>query len=231
VLDGDQLCLREGSKSRPVMGVAEIPATLNGAARYNVANALAAAAMADLLGFGLEHIIQGLGSFENSVQENPGRLNRFQLGTAQAIVDFAHNPHGFVAIFQLMAALPVKRRLILLGQAGDRDEPSIREMARITWGNRPDMIVIKELTMHLRGREPGEIPAIIEDELQLAGTPPERFRHCGSELEAVRWALAWAQPGDLLMLLVHDERAKVLEWLEQLTEQGWSPGSTLPELS
>ncbi|MFT4540403.1 MAG: cyanophycin synthetase [Planctomycetota bacterium] len=228
LLDGDELCHRKGSETLSILPVAKIPATLAGAARYNIANALAAAAIAGALGFGLDSIRKGLSRFQNSTETNPGRLNIFELGGVKAIVDFAHNPHGFDAICKMMATITAKRRLVLLGQAGDRDEPSIREMTRITWRARPDLIVIKELTGHLRGRELGEIPALIEGELRREGAPPDRFVHSPSEMDSVRLALEWSQPGDLLMLFVHDNREEVLRMLGQLAESEWTPGDPLP---
>jgi UDP-N-acetylmuramyl tripeptide synthase len=224
VLDLDVLWSCRGSERRRVMGVEEIPVALGGAARYNVANALAAVAMAEAMGFSLDEIRAGLAAFLSDHAANPGRMNRFDLGGVQAIVDFAHNPHGFRALFELANALPAKRRLVLLGQAGDRDEPSIREMTAITWEARPDMIVIKELTEHLRGRELGEIPALIESELRAQGAPEDRFVHCDSELAAVQWALDWAQPGDLLLLLAHDKREEILTRLEGLEQQTRTSG-------
>ncbi|MFT7487453.1 MAG: cyanophycin synthetase, partial [Candidatus Paceibacteria bacterium] len=228
VLDGNELCMRNGAESVRIVRDSEIPTTLNGAARYNTANALAAAAIAHGLGFDLNSIRQGLIQFDNSVESNPGRLNMFDLGGVQAIVDFAHNPHGVKAVCDLMGLLPAKRRLIVLGQAGDRDEDSIREMTRITWAARPDLIVIKELTGHLRGRELGETPALIEDELQQAGAPSKHFVHQPSELAAVRFALEWSEPGDVLMLFAHDKRDEILQMLAKLSNSGWSPGTPLP---
>ncbi|MCL4132625.1 UNVERIFIED_CONTAM: hypothetical protein GTU68_037129 [Idotea baltica] len=228
VLDGHDLSLRTGSESELILKDTQIPATLDGAARYNTANALAAAAIAVGLGLGLDAIREGLASFESSVESNPGRLNIFDLGGVKAIVDFAHNPHGFEAICELMTAMPATRRLVLLGQAGDRDEESIREMTRITWAAAPDLIVIKELTEHLRGRELGETPAMIEDELRRAGAPADRFLHRPSELDAVRFALEWARAGDVLMLFSHDNRNEVLELLGKMSSTGWAPGSPLP---
>ena len=214
VLEDDVLWLRHGDERRRVLRADEIPITLGGAARYNTSNALAAAALADVLGFTIDEIRAGLGSFENSPANNPGRLNCFQRDGAHVIVDFAHNPHGLEATFEMARALPAERRLILLGQAGDRDDDSIREMARLTAAARLDMIVIKELTGYLRGRPLGEVPALIEHELRAAGTPPDRFVHCASELDAAHWALDWSRPGDLLLLLTHDSRDEILALLE-----------------
>lgn len=215
-LQNGALWVCKGTMRERLLGVDEVPITFGGAARYNVANALAAAAIAERLGFSIDEIRTGLRRFESDHHANPGRMNRFEFGGVQAIVDFAHNPHGFEALFELVDGLPAERRLILLGQAGDREEASIREMVRIAAATQPDMIVIKELTEHLRGREPGVIPALIESELRAVGFPESRFVHCASELEAVEWALAWARPGDLLLLLAHDKRDEVLERLAAL---------------
>ena len=37
----------------------------------------------------------------------------------------------------------------------------------------PDRIVIKEMESYLRGREPGEIPALLRDELSRQGAPAD----------------------------------------------------------
>lgn len=223
-------CLDEGALWRScgtarerVIDVADVPIGFEGAARYNLANALAAAAIADCMGYSLEAVRTALRAFESDHHANPGRLNRFDLGGVDAIVDFAHNPHGFAALFDLVGSLPAQRRLVVLGQAGDRDADSIREMVRIAWNAQPDMIVIKELTEHLRGKPLGEIPALIESELRALGAPEDHFVHCATELEAVEWALAWAKRGDSLLLLTHDFRDEVLRRLDQLVQSGWSP--------
>ena len=75
-----------------------------------------------------------------------------------------------------------------------------------------------------------EVPGIIEDELRSAGAQEAQFSHAATELEAVRDSFAWAQPGDLLMLLCQDDRAAALAWIEKLQAADWQPGDTLPEL-
>lgn len=228
--DGEAICWQRSDQLERVLPVSEIPVTMNGAARYNIANALAAVAIARQLGIELAHIQTGLRNFQNSVADNPGRLNHFEIGGVQAIVDYAHNPHGFEAVFEMMNQLPAGRRLVLLGQAGDREESSIRELARQTWAAQPDLIVIKEMESHLRGRELGEVPAMIEEELRQSGAPESAFTHAPSEPEAVRAAFAWAEPGDLLMLLCHDKRDEVLAWISALQASDWVAGNTPPTI-
>jgi hypothetical protein len=68
----------------------------------------------------------------------------------------------------------------------------------------------------LRGRLPGEVPAILEDELLRLGARREQLGHAATELEAVRQALEWARPKDLLVLLVHTQREEAMALLDRL---------------
>lgn len=211
LLEGDELVLLDGGERRPVIAVGEVPVTFGGTARYNVANALAAIGLATAAGVPVEAMAAGLRRFRSDPEDNPGRGNLIERDGLRMLVDYAHNPHGLAAVLNVAAALPAARRLLLLGQAGDRDDEALRDLARAAWSFRPDRIVIKELPEMLRGRQPGEVPAILEDELLKLGAPPESLSRAESELQGVRQALAWAQPGDLLVLLVHTQREAVME--------------------
>jgi len=200
---------------------------MGGAARHNVANALGAAALAHVLGLAPDAIARGLAAFESNADENPGRLNTFDLGGVRVLVDFAHNPHGLGALIDMLEAIPARRRLLILGQAGDRSDESIRELARIAWRCRPDRVVVKEMVEHLRGRQPGEVPALIVEELERLGADRESIELAQSEFEAVETALRWAGPGDVVLLLVHAERERVLELLQRLVDRAWTAGEPL----
>jgi cyanophycin synthetase len=221
VLERETIQIREGDRRITVEAVGNIPITIDGKARHNVANALGAVAVAWALGVPVEAMARGLQNFQGSARDNPGRLNRFTLGGVEVIVDFAHNPHGLSALMQMGGALPASRRLVLLGQAGDRDDNAIRELARVAW---PDHVIAKEMAEYTRGRPVGEIPGLIADEMLRLGAPSEAISQAPSELEAVRQALDWARPGDLLLLTVHGQRSEVLDLLGGLQKRGWSPG-------
>jgi hypothetical protein len=47
-------------------------------------------------------------------------------------------------------------------------------------------------------------------------------------MQAVRDALEWSRPGDLLLLPLHTHRDEVLAFLSSLAESGWLPGEELP---
>jgi UDP-N-acetylmuramyl tripeptide synthase len=211
-----------------IAGVADIPITLNGVARHNVYNALGVTALALVAGIEPEAIARGLRAFQGTADENPGRLNIFDLGGARVIADFAHNPHGMDALVDMARAMPAIRRLIVIGQAGDRDDQAIRDFAKSAWRARPNRIVLKEMEKYLRGRVTGEASGILRDEFLRLGAAPESMDHADSEFEAVRAALAWAQTGDMLLLPLHSERDKVLGFLDRLRNLGWKPGEDVP---
>jgi UDP-N-acetylmuramyl tripeptide synthase len=209
---------REGDACQKLLDLDDLPIGLGGAARHNVANALAAAGIAEGLGLDQEAIAAGLRSFRGDDADNPGRMNRFNVGGVDVIVDFAHNPHGLEAMLNMACTLPAKRRLVLLGQAGDREDEAIGELARLSAGAGFDHVIIKDMEVHSRGREKGEVVALLERELEGAGFSPERCSHAESEAAGVEQALEWAQPGDLLLLLVHADRAGVLDRIRALQD-------------
>ena len=227
VVDGDALVLVTGSEREVVARVAEMPLAAGGTARHNVANGLAATAAAGGLGISLGAVRATLCRFGRDPADNPGRANLYELGGIRIVVDYAHNPHGMAALAATLDALPSERRLVMIGQAGDRDDAAIRELARAALALRPDRVVVKEMDAYLRGRAPGEVPALMTDELRRAGLPEGAISNPGSEIPAVREALGWARPGDLLVLTLHQDRRQVTELLETLRSRGWRAGEAV----
>ncbi len=214
--------LRQGDRRGAVMDARNIPLTLRGAARYNVANALGAVLTAASLHhpdgtplIPLSAIRAALEGFESSLERNPGRGNLIDVGGVHVLVDYAHNPHGMAALTQMISALPARRRLIVLGQAGDRTDDALRALAQSAWALEPDRIILKEMGKYRRGRAEGEVCHVLEAELQALGAPMSMIERVETEAEATRTALAWAQEGDLLILLVHEKREEVLRVLEE----------------
>ena len=227
-LDGSDLVVVRGGRRAVVTPVSAVPITLKGAARHNVQNALGVIALASALGLAPEQIAPGLTRFRGTPDENPGRLNLFELGGVTVVADFAHNPHGMDALVTMASALPARRRLLILGHAGDRDDNATREFARSAWGFHPDRIVLKEMEIYLRGRAPGESAGLIREEFLRLGASPESMTHADSEYAAVLEALEWARPGDLLLLPLHAERERVLGLLDRLQREGWTPERPVP---
>jgi cyanophycin synthetase len=202
VRDGDLLLCHDG---REIMlgGVAALPLSIGGVARYNIANLAAAALAGAALGLPTAAIIGTLQRFGAAPQDNPGRLERWHHRGAVVLIDYAHNPDGLAQLLSVALALQPARLSLLLGQAGNRDDAAITELARTAARFTPDRIVIKELPLLLRGRQPGEVPALIERALLAAGIAPERILVEPDEEAAARLLLDNARPGDVIVLPVH----------------------------
>jgi cyanophycin synthetase len=199
VLDGHDLLMRRGAESELICRDTDIPITLGGVARHNVANALAAAALTWCLGATHAEIRGGLTTMVQD--DNPGRGNLYEVAGCKVLVDFAHNPHALRALLEMAQALPARRRILCFGQAGDRPDHLIRELAREAWAIGLDRVIVSELADYYRGREAGEVYAVIHDELLQCGARPEQIEHHVEELQSLTAALAWAEPGDLVIML------------------------------
>ena len=196
--DGD-LVRFEGSESERICAAADIPITLQGAARHNTANALAAAALAFAMGVSMAGVRRGLTTMTQ--EQNPGRGNVFEVDGFRVIVDFAHNPQAIEALLDMAAAMQGRRKVLCFGQAGDRPDDLIRELARNAWERGLDRVIVSELAHYYRGRGPGEVYGIIRDELLRCGAREDQVEHNDEEIESFESALAWAEPGDLVIML------------------------------
>jgi UDP-N-acetylmuramyl tripeptide synthase len=227
-IESDAIVVARGGRSEVIARIDEIPVTLGGAARHNVSNALGAALLAAAMDVPRTAIARGLRSVGTGPEANPGRLNLFEFGGLRVVLDFAHNPHGLRALMNMAGSLPARRRLVLIGQAGDRDDASIRGLARAAWAGQPDRVVVKEMLEHARGRPPGEVVDILLGELRRLGATPDQLDEAPTELDAIRRALRWAGEGDLLLLTVHADRGAALTLLRELSRRGWRPGDPVP---
>ncbi|MGQ0646580.1 MAG: Mur ligase family protein [Gemmatimonadaceae bacterium] len=210
VLSGGALTLLRERVETVLLPAAEIPMTLDGAARYNIANALAAAAAAYALEVPLDVIRASLRSFGASATDNPGRLHVREHHHATVILDFVHNADGWRALYEAVRHWRGARTIVTLGQAGDRDDDSLRELARAVWAGRPDVIILKEMPAYLRGRPLGETTTLLATALTEAGAPDTAIRCAPDELQASRAALHEAGPGDLVILGVHSDYERVM---------------------
>lgn len=214
VVDDGQLCLLTAAGSRPLCAARDIPIALGGAAQHNVANALAAAALTWSLGATDAVIRAGLTTMRQ--EENPGRCNIYTLGERRIVVDFAHNPAAMRALFDIARALPARRRILCFGQAGDRPDELIRELARDAWSIGLDRVIVSELAVYHRGRGPGEVHAVIRDELLRLGAADADILHFDEELDSLQHAIDWAEPGDLVIMLALGGSRAVQERLKAL---------------
>jgi cyanophycin synthetase len=215
------LYLLLGEEEFDLGAISDMPLSMGGIAEYNVANIAGSALAASALGIAPATIAAVLAHFGAHAADNPGRMMRFEVGGVTILIDYAHNPEGLRGFLKVAARLRggTGRLGLLLGQAGNRKDSDIRELAQVAAEFRPELVVVKEDEAHLRGRSAAEVPRIIRSELQRLGLPDSALPVKNNEVEAARHALRWARPGDVLALPIHsaDARTAVLAMLENPT--------------
>ena len=238
-LGDEQLWLTHQGERTSLGNIREMPLTLNGAAIYNVANISGAVLAAAALGVSINVITAIIKQFGSSRSDNPGRLERWTLPDITVLIDYAHNPGGLAMLLagcysirldQVSRSGAAGRIGLLLGQAGNRRDEAIDELARTAAKFEPHYIVIKEIAGMLRGREVGEVPALLKNSLLAAGYPAENIYLVSDEVEAARHLLRWAQAGDVLVLPVHQSasRKALTDLLDEMEACHWHAGMRLP---
>jgi UDP-N-acetylmuramyl tripeptide synthase len=202
-LTDGEMRLHVRGETTALLPAAEVAMSMDGLARHNLSNALGAALLSRQLGADASAIARGLREAEDA--DNPGRMGRYQIGGATLLIDFAHNPHGLEALFDVARALPAERRLLLIGQAGDRRDQDIRTLAAEAWALGLDRIIVKEMASYARGRSHGEVAGILRDAFLELGADEGMLGYCETELDGVREAIDWALAGDLAVLLIHEQ--------------------------
>lgn len=199
--------------------IAQMPLTCSGAAEYNVANIMAASLAAAALGIAPATIATALANFGATRFDNPGRLEQWNIGGVQVLLDYAHNPAGLAGLFKVATAKQANKggRIgLLLGQAGNREDDDVAALARMAAQCAPDRILLKDIDGMLRGRAPGEVPTIMRATLLESGFDPERIETVLPELDAAKQLFAWAVAGDVVVMPMHGAapRVAIRQWLD-----------------
>lgn len=192
------IIFQEGRHKLPVMNLNSIPATFNGRARFNVANAMVAALCAHLSGVSIDDIRTGLKTFDTNFYLSPGRLNLEEVGDFHVLLDYAHNPAAYRNIATFIHQLNVGRRIGVVAAPGDRRDVDIETMGRIA-GETFEWLIIKE-DDERRGRAVGEVAQIMRNGALATGRDPAAIQIILSEVEAVDYALRHARKDDLIVI-------------------------------
>jgi cyanophycin synthetase len=231
-VNGDMLTIYDGDRHVPVTWTHLIPATFEGKAKFNVENALAAAAIAYSLGVTLEHIRQGLRTFATSFFQAPGRCNVFDEHPFRVIVDYGHNPAAMGKMAEFVQSLRRGRTIGVLMAAGDRKDDAIRDVGRIA-ARGFDVVVAKE-DANTRGRAPGEVAELLRQGALAGGLAEDHVFVRVDERDGIELALSMARPGDLVVIFADDVTRtwkQVIYWGKSQPRKSAPPEAAAPELS
>ncbi|MEV6595996.1 cyanophycin synthetase [Actinoplanes sp. NPDC051346] len=200
-----------GARRTPLMRVAEVPGAFGGAAPYAAVNALAAIATARALG-APAGIVERLTEFEPRVH-NPGRGTVLRLGEVSLFVDYAHNPAAIAAVLRTLERLYGQDRCVAtVTLPGDRRDDLLAASAQVLADGVTRAVLYDDEDD--RGREPGEVSALVEREMR-GRRPNLRAVRAEGFQAAVREALRLAVPGDVVLVL-YESLAPMLRYLEEL---------------
>jgi UDP-N-acetylmuramoyl-L-alanyl-D-glutamate--2,6-diaminopimelate ligase len=160
--------------------------------RYNVANCLLAVALLDAVGVSPEQAAPGL-----RAATVPGRLQPIDRGQGfLAVVDYAHKPGALRAVLETLRAQGSGRLAVVFGAGGNRDPGKREPMGRVA-AELADLVVVTD--DNPRDEEPAAIRAAITAGATAAGTAAVVV-DIGDRREAIDHAVAWARPGDTVLI-------------------------------
>lgn len=196
-----------------IVSVDEAPMTFNGTAKHNIQNALGVIGLTQSLNLPLHAIQQGLRSFGSNAADNPGRGNQYNISGVKVIVDFAHNEHSMKAVVDMVKHQPANNRYVMFGHAGDRSDQEIRDLTLAVCALEPEHYIVAEIECYLRGRELGDVPAVVMECLNENQVSSKNVTVASNPFEGAKHALSLAKNGDSVLLFVLDKRKEIHEWL------------------
>ncbi|HEX6332165.1 MAG TPA: Mur ligase family protein [Actinomycetota bacterium] len=221
-IDG-ALTVLEGSTSRPLVPLEEVPVTIAGISSPNVMNALQAASAALAIGLPEPAVVRGLRTFVLDPERNPGRANLFTLDGRIIVIDYAHNEAGMASLTELCAGLrrDGAETWLAICSAGDRSDDILHRFAeRAARGS--DHLLVAELLRYLRGRDRQDLVERLRAGAADGGA--EAVDVYADELSALRAMLRRSRRGDVVAATALGMRPEVFAWLEDQGARRPTPG-------
>ncbi|RZL44981.1 MAG: cyanophycin synthetase, partial [Pedobacter sp.] len=155
IYENGYVTIKKGDWKIRVDKATHIPLTFNGTVEFMIQNVLAATLTGFLWGYKTEDIKMSLATFIPSAAHTPGRMNVFKFKEFKILVDFAHNPAGFIGIKEYLSTVEATEHVGIISGTGDRRDEDIIETARIAAQMFDRIIICQE--KYLRGRKQQEL--------------------------------------------------------------------------
>ena len=198
VYENGFITIKKGDWKIRIERVAQIPLTVGGKAKFMIANALAGTLAGYLSGFSTEDLSLSLQTFIPSAAQTPGRLNIFNFHNFKVMIDFAHNPQGYLAIEDFLSNIEATKKIGIIAGVGDRRDEDIKECAKIA-GRMFDHIIIRQ-EKYLRGRTEEEIISLILEGIKESNKDIT-YEIIPKEIEAMKHAMNIAEEGTFITAL------------------------------
>ncbi len=190
--------IKKGDWKMRVEKASVIPLTLGGKAKFMIANVLAATLASYLWGFKTEDIKQPLETFIPSAAQTPGRMNIFNFKNFKVMIDFAHNPSGYMGVEDFLQSVNSNHKIGIIAGVGDRRDSDIIECAAIAARMFNHIIIRQE--KHLRGRTEEEIINLILEGIK-SQDKDVTYEIISKETDAIKHAISIAKEGTFITAL------------------------------
>jgi cyanophycin synthetase len=195
-LQDNAIVIADGTRRHELVRVESMPVAFGGLAKFNIANALAAAAGLMAAGFSNMQIATGLSTFVSNGKTNPLRTNVFEIRGVTVIVDYAHNAAAYAAMAEMARSLLPGQLVGIVTAPGDRRDEDLLEIGQVC-GERFDELVVYE--SQSRGRPVGDaVDLILEGAQEVVGMTDTLHRQI-EVVPAIQLGLSLCRPGDVLV--------------------------------
>lgn len=158
---------------------------------FNVYNLACALLCTVAIGFSLDTILKRIGSLKIS-----GRLELLSTDTPYYVmVDYAHTPNGITKLLNFVHTLDIKRSIVVIGQAGERDYLKRPQVGNVVVENATYAIFTYE---DPRSEDPA---AICEDIIKELKETHNNYEIVIDRREAINKAVNMAEAGDMVLIL------------------------------
>lgn len=198
VYEEGYITIKKGEWKIRIEKASHIPLTMGGKAKFMIANVLAATLASYLWGFKTDDISLSLQTFIPGAAQTPGRMNIFRFRKFSVLIDFAHNPAGYLAIEDFLSNVEASKKIGIIAGVGDRRDQDITECATIA-ARMFDHIIIRQ-EKHLRGRTDENINNLIIEGFKKSGKNPT-YEMIPKETEALQHVMENAQEGSYIVAL------------------------------
>jgi cyanophycin synthetase len=215
VYEDGYITIKKGEWKIRIAKALHVPLTMGGKAKFMIANVLAATLASYLCGFKTEDICLSLQTFIPGAAQTPGRMNIFEFRKFKVLIDFAHNPAGYMAIEEFLQNIEAVKKIGIIAGVGDRRDEDIRECATIA-GRMFDHIIIRQ-EKHLRGRTDENINGLIVEGLERSGRKVT-YEMIPLETDAIKHAINNADEGSYIVAL-SDVVANAIEIVQRYLDK------------
>ena len=172
-LNGNYICKKIGVIDEPVINIKEMPITLNGERRFNIANVMTALAAVEgarqFIHVDSAIVKKTLEEFGTRSHDNLATFHRLFIKGEHVILCNAKNPASFRLEAELIKKIKGKEMFDhisgILSAPGNRNDLYYQEMSEIA-SNTCDLVLVSSPKDHyLRGRDPEELIALLSSRI------------------------------------------------------------------